>query len=185
MPSLWLSYKEDWMPSGPPPHKPLTQTHWPPFVGHHDVPSTPSDETRMTQDDISPSPRGRRWKPHKGGILVGCLPSGFSSPPGEGSTASTDHSASPTRNPPSPPLSWTGTTTHSPPTESGSHRNGKSGAASPHLSLSIWTFLSSTDTQCSDSQTVPSQWWIHHSSNHKSGKVLATPESTLLLMSHH
>ena len=67
MPSLWLSYKEDWIPSGPPPHKPLTQTHWPPFVGHHDVPSTPSDETRMTQDDISPSPRGGRWKPHKGG----------------------------------------------------------------------------------------------------------------------
>ena len=44
------------MPSGPPPHKPLTQMHWPPFVGHHDVPSMSSDETTVTQDDTSPSP---------------------------------------------------------------------------------------------------------------------------------
>lgn len=76
-------------------------------------------------------------------------------------------------------------TTHSSPTESGSHGNRKSGVGSPPLSLSIWTFLSSTDTQCADSQTAPSQRWVFYSSNHESGKVLATPESTFLLMSHH
>lgn len=134
------------MPSGPPPHKPLTQTHWPPFVGHHDVASTPSDETRVTQDDTPPPPRGGRWKPHQGGYPCWLPSLRFLFSTWGGKHCFHCSFSISYQEPTSSSLILN--RDHSPLVTDRGHGNRKSGAASPHLSLSVCTSLSSTETEC-------------------------------------